>query len=147
MTTPTTHRDRLAGHLAEVENWILGARFDVQDFEKQIAEAERTLPNATNQCEAATASGRAVLGDGLDSVAFRSDIDRQVATCEAVMRIRIAKTNLEAARHAVDVLKAKQANARTTLLQAQALKKRIQLVMEADELPSAVDELEALMEN
>ncbi|WP_430378406.1 hypothetical protein [Streptomyces sp. B1-3] len=147
MTTPATaYRHRLARHLAEVENWLLGAQLDAREFERQIARAERTLPNAFNQCEAAVASGRAVLGDGPDSVSFRSDLDRQVATCEAVMRIRVAKTNLDVARQAVDILKAKRANAQTTLLQAQALKKRIQLAMQADELPCVADELEVLLE-
>ncbi|MER6374871.1 hypothetical protein ABT255_42415 [Streptomyces mirabilis] len=144
-TLATTYRDRLAGHLAQVENWILGAEFDVRELERQIAEAEQTLPNAAGQCQAAIASVRALLSDGPDSVAFRSDVDRQVAAYEAVTWKRTTETNWHTAQQAIETLKAKQANAKTTLHQAQALKRRVELAMQADELPTVADELEALL--
>ncbi|MGV9243607.1 hypothetical protein [Streptomyces sp. NPDC003710] len=147
MTTPTTHRDRLAGHLAQVENWILGAEHDVREFERQLADAERGLPVAAKQTDAAATSARAILGTGPDSVTFRSDIDREVAALEAVTWARATKTNLRTLKQAIDTLEAKLANSRTHLHQAQALKKRLELAMQVDELPSAVDELEALLED
>ncbi|SEC88197.1 hypothetical protein SAMN05216489_01869 [Streptomyces sp. 3213] len=148
MATPTTTcRDRLVCHLAEVANWILGAEHDVSEFERQLAEADQHLSNATRQCEAAIASARAILSTGPDSVTFRREIDRQVATCEAAILVRVNATNLHATQQALDTLKAKQANAKTTLLQAQALRQRLQLAEQADELPSVTDELEALLED
>ncbi|GAX52861.1 hypothetical protein [Streptomyces olivochromogenes] len=147
MTTPATYRDRLAGHLAQVESWILGAEFDVQEFERQITEAGQHLANATRQFEAATANVHTLLSDGPDSVTFRSDVDRQVATLLATIQLRTTKTNLRTCQQALETLKAKQANAGATLPQAQALKRRIELAMQADELPSIADELEALLED
>ncbi|MET9071771.1 hypothetical protein ABZX95_06200 [Streptomyces sp. NPDC004232] len=145
-TTPTaTYRDRLAGYLAEVENWILGAEFDVQELERQIAEAERNLSHASHLCSMTVASARAVLDGGPDSVTFRTEIDRQFATVEAAMNVRVNRTNVDAHRQAVETLKAKQANARTALHQAQALRQRIELAAQADELPTVADELEALL--
>ncbi|WP_043668332.1 hypothetical protein [Streptomyces xylophagus] len=148
MTTPlSTHRDRLAGHLVQVDNWALGAEFDVREFERQIEEAERNLANAARQFSMADVSARAVLGGGPDSVTFSSDVDRQVAALLAAIEMRANRTNLQAARETLSMLKAKQANAKTTLLQAQALRKRLQLAAEADELPRVTDELEALLED
>lgn len=143
--TTTTYRDRLAAHLAQVDNWILGAEFDVQEFERQIAEAERGLSHASHLCSMTVASARAVLDGGPDSVTFRTEIDRQFATVEAAIQVRLGKTNVDAHQQAVETLKAKQANARTTLHQVQALKQRIELAMQAEELPTVTDELEALL--
>lgn len=147
-TTPaTTYRDRLAGHLAQAESWILGAEHDVPELERQLAEAERNLSNSVRQGQASTANVRAVLGDGPDSVAFRSEIDRQVAAYQAATEARVVKATLQAGQQLVETLQAKLANRQTDLHQARALKKRIHLAMQADELPSVVDELEALMED
>jgi hypothetical protein len=148
MTTPaTTRRDQLAGHLAQAENWVLGAEFDVREFEKQIAEAEQNLAQVARVFSMADANARAITGDGPDAVSFRSDVDREVAAYHAVTQARAAKVNWHAAQQTLDTLKAKQANSKTALLQAQALKQRVQLTMQAEELPSVLDELEALLED
>jgi hypothetical protein len=147
MTTPTTHRDQVAAHLAQVDNWILGAEQDVRELERQLAEAERNLAITAGQYRAAAANAHAILDDGPDSVAFRTDLDRQVAAYQVASETRAVKAVLQAGEQAIDTLKAKLANRRTDLLQAKALKQRIQLVMQADELPSVVDELEALLED
>lgn len=148
MTTPaTTYRDRLAGHLAQAENWVLGAEFDVCEFEKQIAEAEQNLAQVARVFSMADANSRAVTGDGPDAVSYRSDVDREVAAYHAVTQVRAAKVSWQAAKQGIETLKAKQANSKTALHQAKALKQRIELAIQADELPSAVDELEALLED
>lgn len=146
-TTPTTYRDRLASHLTQVESWVLGAEQDIPELERRLAEAERNLSNSVRQGQAATANVHAVLGDGPDSVAFRSEIDRQVAAYQAACEARTVKAALQAGQQLVETLQTKLANRRTDLIQAQALRQRVELAMKAEELPSVVDELEALMED
>ncbi|WP_405844644.1 hypothetical protein [Streptomyces sp. NBC_01518] len=136
----------LAEHLAQVDSLVLGAEIDIPEFERQIAEAERNLPNALRQHQAATANVRALLGSGPDSVPFLSEIDRQAAALLAAIEMRGTKTNLRTCQQTIDTLKAKLANRRTDLLQAQALRQRVQLAMQTVELPTFEDELEALME-
>ncbi|MET7477643.1 hypothetical protein ABZT17_25195 [Streptomyces sp. NPDC005648] len=136
----------LADHLAQADSWVLGAEHDVREFEKQLTEAERHLATTAGQYNAATANIRAIIGSGPDSVTFRGDLDRQVAAYQAATEARAVKATLQAGRQVIDTLKAKLANRRTDLIQAQALRQRIQLAMQADELPTAVDELEALLE-
>ncbi|MCH5677934.1 hypothetical protein [Streptomyces gilvus] len=147
MTTTPTRRDQLAGHLAQAENWVLGAEFDGREFEKQIAEAEQDLAQVARVFSMADANARTVTGDGPDAVSFRSDVDREVAAYHAVTQARAAKVNWLAAQQTLDTLKAKQANSKTALHQAKALRLRIELALQADELPSIVDELEALLED
>jgi hypothetical protein len=137
----------LADHLALAQNWILGAELDIPELERQLAEAERNLPTTAQQHNAATANVRAILGTGPDSVPFRSETERQVAAYQAVTESRAVKTTLLQAQQAIDVLKAKLANRRTDLMQARSLHQRIELAMQADELPTVMDELETLLEN
>jgi hypothetical protein len=136
----------LTDHLAQVDSLALGAEIDIPEFERQIAEAERNLPNALRQHSATTANVRALVGSGPDAVPFLSEIDRQAAALLAAIEMRGTKTNLHACQQALDTLKAKLANRRTDLLQAQALRQRLQLAIQVGALPAIDDELEALME-